>query len=53
MRYACFTHRSLSQHGSRRRLRAIRLRGNWSFEMTIVVAIVLAALTVVLFRALT
>ena len=47
-----FINRSLSNRGSRRRIRTLRPHEHWSPEMTIAVAVPLAALAFVLYRAL-
>jgi len=47
-----FTNRSLTYRGSRRRVRTVRLRDNWSVEMSLLVATVLGVLCFVLYRAL-
>ena len=47
-----FINRSLSHRGSRRKLRAGRARGNWSVEMTVLIAIALGVFAAVLYRAL-
>ncbi len=47
-----FTNRSLRYRGSRREIRTVRLRDNWSVEMTLLVATVLSVFGFVLYRAL-
>ena len=47
-----FTNRSLTQRGSKRRVRALRARDYWSTDMTLLVVIVLGALTLLLYQFL-
>ena len=48
-----FANRSLTHRGSKRRLRSIKVRNSWSWDMTVLVIIVLSALVFILYRVVT
>ena len=48
-----FANRSLTHRGSKRRVRGIRARDYWSWDMTVLVIMVLSALVFLLYMIVT
>ena len=48
-----FANRSLTRRGSKRRVRGIKARDHWSWDMTVLVITVLSALVLILYMIVT